>query len=330
MRLAFTYDLKSAWLARGLDAEAAAEFDSELTLEAIATHYEARGFAVERVGGAHELLARVAAGARWDLAFNICEGLHGGARESLVPALFEHLDIPCVFSDAATLALCLRKDWCKQVVRAAGIATADFAVLEAPGPIALPFPVFAKPVAEGTGKGVGLASRCLDAAALARATAALLQRFRQPVLVETYLPGREFTVGIVGQGAAAAPIGCMEVEARGDAPLAYGYAEKADWRARIRYALADDETARAAVQVALDAWRALGCRDGGRVDIRCDAEGAPHFIEVNPLAGLNPQESDLVIMAQLAGRSAGWVYDRIMDAALARLGLAWPKRAAAA
>jgi D-alanine-D-alanine ligase len=329
MRLAFTYDLKSAWLARGLNAEAAAEFDSEVTVEAIATHFEARGFAVDRIGGAQELVARVAAGNRWDLAFNICEGLAGGARESLVPALFEHLGVPCVFSDAATLALCLRKDWCKQVVRGAGIATADFVVLDAPGPVALPFPVFAKPVAEGTGKGIGLASRCETPAALARTTAALLEKFRQPVLVETYLPGREFTVGIAGHGATAEPLGCMEVAAHGDAPLAYGYAEKADWRARIHYALADDATARAATDVALAAWRALGCRDGGRIDIRCDGVGRPHFIEVNPLAGLNPDESDLVIMAQLAGCSAGWVYDRIMDAALARLALAWPRRAAA-
>jgi hypothetical protein len=130
MRLAFTYDLKSAWLARGLSPEQAAEFDSEVTVGAIANHYAARGFTVDRVGGAHELLGRLAAGESWDLAFNICEGFLGSARESLVPALFEHAGVPCVFSDAATLALCLRKDLCKQVVRDAGVPTAPFVVLQ--------------------------------------------------------------------------------------------------------------------------------------------------------------------------------------------------------
>jgi D-alanine-D-alanine ligase len=359
MKLAFTYDLKSAWLARGLDAEAAAEFDSPRTIDAIAGHFESRGFGVDRVGGVHELLPRLARGERWDLAFNICEGFLGSGRESLVPALFEHAGVPCVFSDAAVLALCLRKDFCKQVVRDAGVATAAFAVLDRPPTPTLPregggrsgaaappppsrgrvgvggrlgtpaFPVFAKPVAEGTGKGVGLASRCETDRDLCRTTAALLEKFRQPVLVEAYLPGREFTVGIVGTGDAAEAIGCMEVTAKGNAPLAYGYDEKQEWRARVHYTLADDDTARAAVDVALAAWRALGCRDAGRIDIRCDAHGQPHFIECNPLAGLNPEDSDLVIMGQLQGREPGWLYDRIMDAALTRLGLAWPVRRAA-
>jgi D-alanine-D-alanine ligase len=331
MRLAFTYDLKSAWLARGLSAEQAAEFDSAVTVEAIATHFERRGFAVDRIGGAHELLPRLAAGERWDLAFNICEGFLGSARESLVPALFEHLGIPCVFSDAAVLALCLRKDLCKQVVRDAGVPTAAFTVLRrAPArPDALAFPVFAKPVAEGTGKGVTIASRCDGPAALQRTARRLLATFRQPVLVEEYLPGREFTVGIIGSGEAAEAIGCLEVAASGNVPLAYGFAEKQDWRSRVTYTLADDAEAQAAVAVALTAWRALGCRDAGRIDLRSDARGRPHFLECNPLAGLNPEDSDLVIMTTRQGRTPGWLYDRIMDAALTRLGMAWPRRAAA-
>jgi D-alanine-D-alanine ligase len=328
MRLAFTYDLKPSWLARGLTAEQAAEFDSPATVEAIAGHFQARGFQVDRIGGAHELLPRLVAGDRWDLAFNICEGFWGSARESLVPALFEHAGVPCLFSDAATLALCLRKDLCKQVVRDAGLPTAAFTVWQGAG--ANPeFPVFAKPVAEGTGKGIGLASRC-DTERQLRATARrLAQKFRQPVLVESYLPGREFTVGILGTGPGATAFGCMEVTARGAAPLAYGYAEKQDWRARVAYALADDAEARAATDLALAAWRALGCRDAGRIDLRSDEAGRPHFIECNPLAGLNPEESDLVIMAGLAGHGAEWLYDCIMQAGLDRLKLSWPRRKAA-
>lgn len=331
MRLAFTYDLRSAWLARGLSPEQAAEFDAELTIAAIADHYARRGFLVDAIGGADELLGRLAAGERWDLAFNICEGFLGSAREALVPALFEHVGVPCLFSDAATLALCLRKDLCKQVVRDAGVPTAPFVLMEAPRALegALAFPVFAKPVAEGTGKGVGIASHCADAAGLSRVVRRLVEKFRQPVLVESYLPGREFTVGIVGTGGGSEVIGCMEVTAQGSAPLAYGFAQKQHWRDHVAYTLADDAEAGAACAVALAAWRALGCRDAGRIDLRSDTAGRPHFIECNPLAGLNPQDSDLVIMGGLQGRDAGWLYDRIMDAALTRLGLAWPRRAAA-
>jgi D-alanine-D-alanine ligase len=332
MRLAFTFDLKSAWLARGLDEEAAAEFDSPVTIEAIAGHFSTRGFQVDRVGGVHELLPRLAAGERWDLALNICEGHLGSAREALVPALLEHAGIPTLFSDAAVLALCLRKDFSKRVVRDAGVPTADFLLVESLADLndlTLPFPVFAKPVAEGTGKGVGLVSRCTTAASLRRVAQGLLEKFRQPVLVETWLPGREFTVGIVGQGAAAQPVGCIEVSANAKAPLAYGFVEKQEYRARVTYTLATDDVARQAVQVALASWRALGCRDGGRVDVRCDANGQPCFIEANPLAGLNPEDSDLVIMARLQGHTPAWLYDRIMQAALSRLALPWPTRIAA-
>jgi D-alanine-D-alanine ligase len=119
------------------------------------------------------------------------------------------------------------------------------------------------------------------------------------------------------------------VSANAKAPLAYGFVEKQEYRARVTYTLADDRVAHQAVAVALASWRALGCRDGGRVDVRCDANGQPCFIEANPLAGLNPEDSDLVIMARLQGHTPAWLYDRIMQAALSRLALPWPTRIAA-
>lgn len=333
LRVGFTFDLRDAWLAEGLSEEETAEFDSPGTIAAIAGHLAARGFAVDRIGHHRGLVARLAAGERWDLVFNICEGLAGFGREALVPALCEAYDVPCVFSDSLVLALALHKGHAKRVVRDAGVPTAPFALVEHPHDVAaidLAFPVFAKPVAEGTGKGVERASRCADRAALARVAADLLTRFRQPVLVETFLPGREFTVGIVGTGAAARAIAAMEVRLNETAhDGVYGLATKEDWHGRVDYVIATDAPARAAGRVALAAWRALGCRDGGRVDLRCDAHGRQQFLEVNPLAGLNPSHSDLPILARLAGYDFAWLMDRILDSALSRAGLLRRTRAAA-
>lgn len=333
LRVGFTYDLRDAWLAEGLSEEETAEFDSAGTVDAIGNHLTARGFAVEHIGHHRALVGRLAAGERWDLVFNICEGLAGFGREALVPALCESYGIPCVFSDSLVLALCLHKGHTKRVVRDAGVPTAPFAVIEQPRDVAaldLPFPVFAKPIAEGTGKGVEGASRCTTRTALARTCRDLLARFRQPVLVETYLPGREFTVGIVGTGAEAQAIAAMEVRLNATAHGGvYGLATKEDWHGRVDYAIATDATARAAEQVALAAWRALGCRDGGRIDLRCDANGVPQFLEVNPLAGLNPTHSDLPILTRLAGYDFAWLMDRILDSTLARTGL-WQRTRVAA
>ena len=136
MRIGLTYDAAADWAAAGLDAEQLAEFDAEETIAAIAAHLAARGHAVERIGRARALLARLGEGARWDIVFNICEGLHGPGREALVPALLEAHFIPFTFSDSLVCALTLHKGHTKRVVRDAGVPTADFRVLEnadAPG-----------------------------------------------------------------------------------------------------------------------------------------------------------------------------------------------------
>lgn len=319
MKIGFTYDLAADWADEGLDAEQRAEFDGCETIDAVAGCLARRGHAVDRIGRARSLMARLLAGDRWDVVFNICEGLLGPGRESLAPALLEAFAVPCVFSDSLTLALALHKGHAKRVVRDAGLPTADFAVLdEADAPAGIGFPVFAKPVGEGTGKGIGPGSLCRDAGELATAVRRLLDRFGQPTLVERYVPGREFTVGILGTGAAAEAIGVMEI----DSATTYGFATKKDY-AGVRYRLADDAEARAAAGTALGAWRLLGCRDGGRVDLRSDAVGRPMFLEVNPLAGLHPVDSDLVILTRLAGHDYDWLIGCIMQSACARAGLRW-------
>ena len=210
MRFGVTYDLRSDYLALGHSAEDAAEFDTEDTIDAICAALAHHGHEPVRIGGIRPLTQRLAAGERWDAVFNFCEGLKGVAREAQAPALLEAFDIPYVFSDPLTLALSLDKALAKRVVRDAGMTVADFAVVNSEADIAsvsLPFPLFLKPLSEGSGKGVGALSKVDDAQALAQVAHDLLLRFRQPVLVETFLPGREFTVGISGTGARGQGLG---------------------------------------------------------------------------------------------------------------------------
>jgi D-alanine-D-alanine ligase len=331
MRVGLTYDLREQYLAEGYGLEETAEFDRPDTIDAIERALAKLGFETDRIGHVRQLAARLVAGDRWDMVFNIAEGLHGIGREAQVPALLDAYRIPYVFSDPLVMALTLHKGMAKHVVRDRGVPTAPFAVIETPADLAtvdLPFPLFAKPVAEGTGKGVTPASKANNAAALRKVTRQLLQQFRQPVLVETFLPGREFTVGITGTGAQARAVAVMEVVLTANAEAeVYSFVNKEECVDRVVYHLADDAEARAAAEVALAAWRALGCRDGGRIDIRSDAAGRPHFLEVNPLAGLHPEHSDLPIMCRLAGIAFDDLIGRIVQSALARVG---GRRAAAA
>jgi D-alanine-D-alanine ligase len=278
-----------------------------------------------RIGNLNSLVGRLGGGERWDLVFNIAEGLYGFGRESQVPALLDGYRIPYIFSDPLVLALTLHKGMAKHVIRDLGIATPDFAVVTSLADldkINLPYPLFAKPVAEGTGKGVNATSKIRDAETLARICGELLATYRQPVLVETFLPGREFTVGIVGNGAAARSIGIMEVVllAKAEAEI-YSYHNKENCEELVEYRAVADPEARLAEEVALAAWQALGCQDGGRVDLRSDAAGRPNFIEVNPLAGLHPEHSDLCIIAGKYGIGYQELLTEIVGAALVRTGL---------
>jgi D-alanine-D-alanine ligase len=323
MRIGVTYDLRADYLAMGYSPEETAEFDHEITIAAICEALDGLGHEPARIGSVRKLAERLVAGERWDAVFNFCEGLKGVAREAQVPALLEAYDIPYVFSDPLTLALALDKSMAKRVVRDAGVPTADFAVVERiedAAKVALPFPMFLKPVAEGSGKGVNDRSKVADAAALRAVAADLLKRFAQPVLAETFLPGREFTVGIIGTGEDAAVLGVSEIVPKEKfVGAGYGFENKeTGWEEKVDIRPARGPEAAAAGKVALGAWRALRCRDGGRIDIRCDAGGAPHFMEVNPLAGLRPKHSDLCLIADDAGLTYQDLIGLIMAAFLKR------------
>jgi D-alanine-D-alanine ligase len=328
MRIGLTYDLRSEYLAAGYDETQTAEFDREDTIVAIEKALVFLGHRPDRIGHVQALIQRLAKGDRWDLVFNIAEGLHGIGREAQVPAVLDAYGIPYTFSDPLVMALTLHKGMTKHVLRDARVPTADFALVSSPGDLAdLAFdpPYFVKPVAEGTGKGVtpdSIVRRRVDLETVCRN---LLKAFEQPVLVEQFLPGREFTVGIVGTGPEAAVLGTMEVLLLENAEAeVYSYTNKERCEELVAYRRVEaqsDPVVRRAEAIVLEAWRVLGCRDGGRADVRCDARGAPQFMEVNPLAGLHPQHSDLPILCSQLGIPYVQLIERILGSALKRLPL---------
>ncbi|MCX6223305.1 MAG: D-alanine--D-alanine ligase [Bacteroidia bacterium] len=323
MTIGITYDLREDYLLMGFSEEDAAEFDTFETIAGIENALHNLGHQTERIGHLRSLMEALLAGRRWDMVFNICEGFYGIGREAQVPALLDAFTIPYVFSNPLVLSLTLDKGMTKRIIRDAGIPTADFAVVTMPGDIpkvSLPYPLFVKPVAEGTGKGISGESIINDPEALNTRCLYLLDRFHQPVLVETYLGGREFTVGITGTDAQSAVTGVMEVLLTDKAePGVYSYTNKEEWRERCRYELAGGEMAAACEKVALAAWIVLHCEDGGRVDLRCDSNGMPNFIEVNPLAGMNPTYSDLPMLSRMNGISYTELIQRIMFSAIKKI-----------
>ncbi len=326
MLIGMTYDLRSDYLAMGMSMEDTAEFDKEETIAGLEGALRELGYKTDRIGHAKALVKRLEAGDRWDLVFNICEGLQGVAREAQVPAILDLYGVSYVFSDPLVLALTLHKGMTKRVVRDAGVPTSDFCVYESVEDLAdLRFdgPFFVKPVAEGTGKGCSAKSIVRDRAQLAPACDELVARFRQPALIEPFLGGGEITVGVTGTGRQAKVVASMEIVLLANAEKGvYSYDNKGNYEDRVVYRACSpgDAVAAAAERVALDAWRALGCRDGGRVDIRCDDGQNPMFLEVNPLAGLNPKDSDLPILARMANVSYTELIGRIMASAMAREG----------
>jgi D-alanine-D-alanine ligase len=319
-RIGFTYDRKEDYLAAGFAPEAVMEFDAEDTIAALADAMAALGYDVDRIGRGAELARRLVAGERWDLVFNIAEGVRGRSREAQVPALCELFEQPYTFADPLTCAITLDKAVAKRVVRDCGFATAPFAVVADAADAArvdLPAPLFVKPVAEGSSKGVTARSLVRDRSELGAVCAELIAAFAQPVLVEAFLPGRELTVGVIGNGRAARIVGVMEVCFTETAETsAYTALNKDEYLERVSYRLVGEEPlASQARALALGAFEALGCRDAARIDIRCDAGGAPCFLEANPLPGMHPVRSDLPIMARLAGMPFAELLGSILDEA---------------
>jgi D-alanine-D-alanine ligase len=306
-----------------------AEWDAPETIDAVARALARHGDVI-RLEARDDFPARLRA-ERPDIVFNIAEGLRGPNREAHVPAICEFYGVPYSGSDPFTLALCLDKARTKEILRANDVPTADWALVRSAADLArVParaweFPLFAKPVHEGSSKGITERNLATSPQALEAIVTELLERYDQPVLVERFLPGAEFTCGVLGNGARARvlPIVGMNFDSlpAGALPI-YGFEAKWLWDrpenpleifscpARVSTAL------RAEIEdVVLRAYDVLGCRDWSRVDVRLDAAGRANVVEVNPLPGILPDPADNSCLPK-AARAAGLDYDALIGACL--------------
>jgi D-alanine-D-alanine ligase len=326
MRIGLAYNQKPASAAPDeppSSSDAFAEWDDPATIDAVAQ-------ALGRLGDvlrleADETFPHKLALSRPDIVFNMAEGLHGQARESLVPAICEFLNVRYTGSDPLALALSLHKGRAKELLAYRGVPTAPFACIERAEDlerVALPYPVFVKPIAEGSGKGVFANNVCESRAQLEERALFLLARYAEPVLVETYLPGPEFTVAILGNSAGAhcLPVIGFDFSALPTgAPPVYGYEAKWIWDTPDRPLAIFQCPAPVAAplyreieRTALDAYHALGCRDWCRVDIRVDRFGVPNVLELNPLPGIIPDPAMNSCFPK-AARAAGIGYDELVQ-----------------
>jgi D-alanine-D-alanine ligase len=323
MRIGLTYDLRSWYLGRGYTMEETAEFDKEETVAALEDVLKRLGYETERIGNVFELVEKLAAGKKWDMVFNIAEGLYGDGRESVVPALLDQYRIPYVFSGPVVMGVSLNKYLARLVVEAAGVPVSPGIIAVTNRDIdnasSLTYPLFVKPVAEGTGKGITTRSVVHDRETLVALVTELLEKYSQPVLIEEYLPGREFTVGITGSGTEVNVIGGMEVICKDNLP--YSVEVKENYHDIVKYLPIDDSYREECHAVALASWHALNAVDACRVDMKADRSGRICFIEANPLAGLNPIHSDLPILSRFNGVEYDSLMEMIMNSAISRYGL---------
>jgi D-alanine-D-alanine ligase len=335
MRIGITFDLKgNAPPPGGAPDDLFEEFDEPVTVSAIADVLRDLGHEPIELGNGPEMVRRVLADPP-DFVFNFAEG-HGASRsrEARVPAVLELLGVPYTGSDPATLGVCLDKDWTRRMVESVGVPTPhamtiafgkdvpdDLSVVtEALAESGLELPVLAKPVCEGSSKGIRSKSLIEHPMDFAGTVVDLWQSYRQPVLIEEFIDGDELTVGIVGNDRPEV-LGIMRVVPRKpNGRFIYSLEVKRDWRNLVDYECPAQISASDAAAVrgaAIEAFEVLGCRDVARIDFRL-RDGVPYFIEANPLPGLNPQSGDLVFLAERVGICHAELIGRILRAAIDR------------
>jgi D-alanine-D-alanine ligase len=339
MRVGLTYNQKKdeggeASELPGSSPEIQAEWDTPETIaavrEALQQRYEV--IPIEADAGAFRKLEE----SRPDIVFNIAEGAFGPCREGHIPSILEYLNIPYTASDPLTLNLCLDKSRAKEILAYNGLPTARFRVVHDKkfSFNSLHYPLLVKPLFEGSSIGIRNDSLVGSRQDMRERVAWLLDRYREPAIVEEFLPGREFTVAILGNGEEASALPVVEIRfdslPEGVNPI-YSYEAKWIWDqsdnpleifecpARLDPALQAEIE-----RICLAAYRVLRCRDWCRIDVRLDAGGRPHILELNPLPGILPRPEDNSCFPK-AARAAGLSYDRlintVLDIACRRYGL---------
>ncbi|HEY8183599.1 MAG TPA: D-alanine--D-alanine ligase [Thermoanaerobaculia bacterium] len=302
MRIGLTYNLKPD----GAVGDRYEEFDSLETIEALESALRSCGHDPVRLGWGMEMLDALSSEGV-DGVFNLAEGIGGRGRESQVPATLEMLGVPCTGSDPIAIGITLDKALAKLMAKAHGIATAPWFVATTGRrpPATLQYPLFVKPSSEGSSMGVTAKSLCKNEAELNDAVSRVSAY--GPALVEEFLPGNEYTVGVLdGEVIAVMQV----VPKKAEENFFYSIEVKRDYKSRVEYRNVDEPRV---ADVALAIWKAFGLRDVARIDVRCDRNNVPNFVEVNPLPGVHPVTSDLVILA----KAAGWTYNQLIAGIMA-------------
>lgn len=324
IRVGFTFNLKRLKPTSETD-DLEAEYDPPATIEAVNKALEQLGHTIVPLEATPELPRRLV-DEQVDVVFNIAEGIGTGrGREAQVPALCELAGIPCTGSDASALAIALDKALTKRILRQHDVPTPDFQILQTGREKlkALRYPVIVKPNAEGSSKGIGDKNVC-DTEEDARAAAqSIVSRYRQPALVEEYVSGREFTVGLLGwrKPRCLPPMEIVFTNQTDTRPI-YDFAIKQEWDKHVEYhcpARITPAQQRQMERLARETFTALGCRDVARVDMRMTPEGEIYVLEINPLPGLTPDFSDLVIIGKAIGIDYRSLVAEILAGALARM-----------
>jgi D-alanine-D-alanine ligase len=329
MKFGITYTLKGTSPAdSGRPDDWQEELDSPVTIDAIAAVLESMGHSVVKLGDGPELIDRLRS-TKPDVVFNLAEGQGvSRSREAWVPALLESLGIPFTASDPLTCALTLEKDYSKRLVAAAGVAVPAGAIIDATdgtdqlSELQLTYPLLVKPAWEGSSKGIRHRSLVRAPSELHEVVDQMRRNYTQPVLIEEFIQGEELTVGLVGNGPELEAIGIMRIIPTTPTDhFIYSLEVKRDYLNQVRYECPPQLPTgilEATEWAAKTSFVALGCRDLARADFRIKG-GVPFFLEINPLPGLNPDYSDLVIMASLVGMEYRQLIEKIVTAACKRI-----------
>ena len=321
LRVGITFNLKKNISLGPVDAEA--EFDDIETIREIKKSLEAAGFRVGLYEATRDLPLRLSR-KRPDIVLNIAEGMKGRGREAHVPAILNFMGIPFTGSDETTMCIAMDKALTKSFVSCHGIRTPGYMLVEngAPLPeIDLPFPVIVKPNTEGSSKGISGLSVVHDRTALYSLLPEKLKAYKQDMLIEEYIYGREFTVGLLGNAGNLRVFPPMEIIFDKESGGIYSYEVKRNFRHHVSYKCPpdlEDSLQKELENTAEVIFRLLGCKDMARIDFRLSSDGRIYFIEINPLPGLAPGYSDFPMIAAFNGMDHRALISRIMASALER------------
>ena len=326
-RVGLAFNLKKGIQSGVEDMEA--EYDSIDTVMAIKNALESIGCQVELLEAAHSFLDKLRE-AHVDIVFNIAEGLSGRGREAHIPAILNFLGIPFTGSDETTLCIALDKALTKRLLTSFRILTPKHQLMSHEGERIrhdLKFPLIVKPNAEGSSKGISNMAVVDDMEQLKHLLERNFQMYGQPMLIEEFIPGREFTVGVIGNGSEARVFTPMEIVYKEDQDgrNIYSFEVKKDYKRYVEYVCPPNLSPKLQeklMDIASKVYRVLQCRDFARMDFRMSNDNKFYFIEINPLPGLAPGYSDYPMIAEFCGVDYNTVIKMILNSALKRYGMA--------